>query len=77
MKPKSGGPSSKRTKDLVDKARKKNIWSPIDSARKIAKLHCIAEGAIGNVLKDDLGLCPFKYQCGHLISEPKKVKRLE
>ena len=63
MKPKSGGSSSKRTRGLVDKVRKKVILSPNESARKIEKEHCMMVGTIRNVLQDDLGLSPFKYQC--------------
>ena len=73
MKPKSGGPSSKSTRGLVDKARKKVIQSPNESARKMEKEHGMVVGTIRNVLKDDLGLSPFKYQHCQLISESRKL----
>ena len=63
MKPKSGGSSSKRTRGLVDKVRKKVIQSPNASTRKMAKEHGMVVGTIRNVLQADLGLSPFKYQC--------------
>ena len=43
----------------------------------MANEHGMVVGTIRNVLKDDLGLSPFKYQHCQLISESRKVKRLE
>ena len=77
VNPKSGGPSSKSNRGPVDKARKKVIQSPYESARKIEKEHGMVVGTIRNVLKDDLGLCPFKYQHCQLISESRKLMWLE
>ena len=68
---------SARTKQLVDIVRKKVSRNPRRSIRKMAKDLQKSRGTIRRIVKEDLGMKPFKMLRRHLISQGSKAKRLE
>jgi inhibitor of nuclear factor kappa-B kinase subunit alpha len=75
-RPHSGGPRTARTPQLIRKIRQRICKNRRRSARKLAaKLHT-SRRTIQRLLKDDLGLKPYKRQKVHGLSIAQKEKRL-
>ncbi len=76
-RPGSGRPRSSRTKNLIKAVSAKVRRNPARSMSKMAKEYDVSRRTISRVIKDDLGLHPYKLKRRQLLSEATKLKRLQ
>lgn len=76
-RPRSGRPRSARTKNRIKRIREKIRRIPERSARKMAKDENISEKSMRRILRDDLGLRPYRKRKVHGLTAAQKEKRLK
>lgn len=76
-RPRSGRPKSATTKSTVKKVKKRINRNPRRSATQMAKDMEISRGSMSSILKNDLGLKPYKRQKVHELTAKQKKVRLD
>jgi transposase len=76
-RPRSGRPRSVRTKERIKRIREKIRRNPARSSRKMAKEENVSRFAMDSILRDDLGLRPYRKRKVHGLTQKQKDKRLE
>jgi len=66
-----------RTKQLIKNTREKLRRNPGRSARKLAQEATVSRSTMQRLLKDDLGVKPYKVTKRQLLSDATKTKRLD
>ncbi len=75
-RPRSGRPRSARTAQLVHKVRERFRRNRRRSVRKLAEKLDTPRTTVRRIVKDDIGLKPYKHQKVHGLSTAQKDKRL-
>jgi AraC-like DNA-binding protein len=73
---KTGRKRSVRTKNLIRNVKDKIRRNRGRSARKLAQEHNVSRSTMRRVLKDDLGMTPFKKRRGHGLTIKNKQDRM-
>ena len=76
-RPGTGQPRKVRTPELIKRVREKIRRNPRRSMRKLAKDHNVGVTTMHKLVREDIGVKPFKLQYRQLLSAPTRQKRLE
>ena len=72
----SGRPRTQRSRGLIKAVRSKVAPNPARSISNLAREYSVSRRTMGRVVKEDLGLYPYKLQRRQLLSSATKMKRM-
>ncbi|KAI1712059.1 helix-turn-helix domain-containing protein [Ditylenchus destructor] len=76
-RPRTGRPPVQRVQKAKVLIKAKISRNPKQSQRKLAKQYGISRATVSNLVKEELGSCPYKMQKAIALSNEEKRKRLE
>ena len=75
-RPRSGRPRTARTKETMRKVKVQIMRNPRRSSKKLAASMRISKSSVRKILKNDLGLKPYKLHKAHNLTDPMKAVRV-